>query len=308
MTNLIINTDMGCDADDVGAIALVNTFINLKETNVLAITHGTSNFHGIGCTNVINKYYNNEIDLGKYVGNEFLPKDGYAKAVTDKFLYEESNYIESVKLIRQKLLKAKDKSITLVSIGQLNIFNALLNSKADDEIPLTGYELIQSKVKETVIMGGYFNKPPKPISFEGNEYTVEFNIEMDIKASRNFIENAPSRLIFIDFYIGYLVKTMKPLLDELNLNNPITYAYKTYNKGPRESWDLLAVYYAVRGLDDMFDISDVGHVKVSNDGATNFYKDNLGLHQIITLKKEPEHIGEIINNLIIDNLPGGNES
>ncbi len=306
MVNIILNTDIGCDADDVGALALLNSFSNLSEANVLAVTHCTSNQYAIKCSQVINEYYKNNFQLGEYRGDNFIDVDHYARAVYETFgCHNTIKYQESVELMREKLFESKDESVTLVSIGQLNTLNELLKSKSDSKIKESGYDLICNKVKEVVIMGGYFNKPKTPLFFENKEYKVEYNIEMDIQSAKNFIENAPCNIVFVDFYIGYLVKTIKPLLDEMNLKNPITYAYKEYNKGPRESWDLLAVYYSVRGKENLFTLSPKGHVTVGNDGETNYHEDKKGKHQILRLKQEPYVISNVLNKLIIDNLPGG---
>ena len=309
MVKIILNTDLGCDVDDVGAVALLNTFSNLKETTVLGITHCTSNKYAVYCTEIINDYYNNNFRLGVYNGEEFLEKDNYAEKVSEKFYkgpMSDWKYQDSLELLVKTLYDATDNSITLVNIGQLNIFNKLLEFKPSSIIPVSGYELLKKKVKECIIMGGYFNKPEKPIIFEGAEYITEYNIVTDIPSSKNFIENSPCKITFIDFYLGLCIKTMQPLLIEDNENNPITYAYKVYGKGARESWDLLTIYYAVRCLDNIFTQSELGNVIVTKIGETKFISDPNGRHRYLKFKQKPEVIKQMLDTLILNNLPERN--
>ena len=154
-------------------------------------------------------------------------------------------------------------------------------------------------------MGGYFEKATDPIVFERQQYLVEYNIQTDIPAAKHFIENAPCKITFVDFIAGYQVKTFRPLLDANNLNNPLTYAYKTYGKGPRESWDLLAVYYAVRGLDPIFTSSEVGEVKVSARGDTLFTAKEGGRHRYLKLQMTPDKVADLLDRLIMNHLPKG---
>jgi hypothetical protein len=62
-----------------------------------------------------------------------------------------------VKLYRDILSKAKDNSVTIVSIGFWTNLADVLNSKPDNYSALTGRELLGKKVAEVVVQGGTFN-------------------------------------------------------------------------------------------------------------------------------------------------------
>ena len=59
-----------------------------------------------------------------------------------------------VDLYRQTLGGAQNGSITIISIGFFGNLAALLDSEPDTHSNLTGKELITTKVKDLVIMGG----------------------------------------------------------------------------------------------------------------------------------------------------------
>ena len=61
---------------------------------------------------------------------------------------------DPVDLYRGILGKARDGSITIVSIGFLDNLAALLDSGSDTHSNLTGRELIAAKVRNLVVMGG----------------------------------------------------------------------------------------------------------------------------------------------------------
>jgi len=59
-----------------------------------------------------------------------------------------------VDLYRQILCEAQNGTVTIISIGFFDNLAGLLDSEADAYSNLTGRELIATKVKELVVMGG----------------------------------------------------------------------------------------------------------------------------------------------------------
>jgi len=59
-----------------------------------------------------------------------------------------------VDLYRQILGEAQEGTITIVSIGFFDKLAALLGSEPDMYCNLTGRELVATKVKELIVMGG----------------------------------------------------------------------------------------------------------------------------------------------------------
>jgi hypothetical protein len=54
---LIVDTDIGFDVDDAGALAVANKLADFGEVNLLAMGFATSNQYGAAAINAINSYY-----------------------------------------------------------------------------------------------------------------------------------------------------------------------------------------------------------------------------------------------------------
>ena len=69
---LIIDTDLGFDVDDAGAIAVGNHLMDIGACELVGVVHNTGFYYGIGGVNVINNYYGRSdqstMTLGAYTG------------------------------------------------------------------------------------------------------------------------------------------------------------------------------------------------------------------------------------------------
>ena len=67
---LIIDTDLGFDVDDVGAIAVANYLADRGECEIIAIAHNTAFYEGIGGVDTIVNWYGRHgaLELGAYTG------------------------------------------------------------------------------------------------------------------------------------------------------------------------------------------------------------------------------------------------
>ena len=54
---LIIDTDLGFDVDDAGAVAVANHLQDIGACEILGIVHNTGFYYGICGVDVINNYY-----------------------------------------------------------------------------------------------------------------------------------------------------------------------------------------------------------------------------------------------------------
>ena len=67
--DLIIDTDMSIDVDDVGMLCAAHALVDLGEARILAVLHDSGATHGIGAVSVINRYFGRDgIALGAYTG------------------------------------------------------------------------------------------------------------------------------------------------------------------------------------------------------------------------------------------------
>ena len=152
---IIVDTDIGADCDDVGALAVLHCLANQYDIPILGIINCTSNVYGCGAIDVVNRYYGKkDIAIGMYEGKGFL--DGPETLIYNKFLSEayktdfypvgEKRAEPATRLYRKLLAQAPEKGIVLVTIGPLNNVANLLKSQGDDISPKDGSTLVQEKV------------------------------------------------------------------------------------------------------------------------------------------------------------------
>lgn len=140
----------------------------------------------------------------------------------------------------------------------------LLKSTADRYSELPGDLLIGQKVSELVVMGGGYPS--------GNEYNF---FGEGASSTAHVVNTWPTTVTFLGFEVGEPVLTGGPLIRSDLDHDPVRQAYIYYNHGePRESWDPLAVYYAIHGLGDLFDYnSEAGYCHVFPDGKNEWRLD-----------------------------------
>ncbi len=253
--NIILDTDIGTDSDDIGALSIL---CNLYKNGVIefdAISVASSFKESYLITDLILEHYGLDIPIGicDHKFKEDAQHGSYARAVTQVFKSRKKDMepVKATKVLRKALLKG---NITLITIGQLVNISNLLKSEPDEISPLSGAELFKKNVKEMYIMGGSF-------IYDMSEY----NIVEDVKSSMDVINNTDIPKTFIPFEIGIRVKTGKNLLDRMD--TPMGVGYYVHNITERESWDPITVYEAVYSN---LEKSEYGKIAVTEDGKTIF--------------------------------------
>ncbi|MBQ8886060.1 MAG: nucleoside hydrolase [Clostridia bacterium] len=288
-TNLIIDTDLGCDCDDAAALMIANILHKENYTNILCVTHSLNDPEGGRCVELINRTYGNNIEIGvsdcsKIDAEKYLTRFVYK-------LYEEyepgKSFPEAMSLIKEKLALVEDDSVTIACIGQLNNLAKLLK---DPE----GAMLLRRKVSSIVVMAGRFDDYGESYEWKGGRFKAEFNIATDIESARMVVENTDLPLIFVDFNQGCDVLT-GDVLEGLE-KNPVARIYKLFGVVERESWDPIAVLYATLGGGGMFRISEAGTVSIDGDGRTKF-QEGIGNHHILSAVKKKD-IKQQINAIL----------
>lgn len=303
--SILIDTDIGPDCDDIGALALLNSLANEGYVNIAGVTVCTSSIYGAGCVDVVNRFYHNKnIPVGTYEKEGFLCGEEYEKY--NRYIVE--NYDNgfrnekapsAVELSREILYKQADNSVIYIAIGPLNNLYNLLYSEATDQIPLSGMDLIKSKVKRLVTMSCCFVK--------GDRYPeVEWNVEMDIKSAKGIFANWPTPIWVAPFELGVNVITGK-FDNDANCLNPIKKAYELHSPMGRSSWDLIAIWTGIFGNDKLFKLSEKGTINIDDRGRSKFISDN-GEHYIININTQKKLVEETFNKHL--NKPRGkiNES
>ena len=285
--NLIIDTDLGCDCDDAGAIAIANLLHNEGKANILCVTHCLNDDEGARCIDYINNYFGNDFEVGKSYDCAFD-----ATNYMQRYVYKLSNSFNrnkkvenSVELIKRKLAKVADKSVTMVFIGQLNNLAGLIK----DEV---GKKLIYDKVKQIFIMAGNFEPYDEYFTYRTSKFKAEFNVNIDIPSAITVAKEINLPLRFIDFNQGIKVFTGEVIK---GLDNPVSKIYELFGVVNRESWDLLTTICVGDGI-ALFNQSPNGKVLVSETGKTTF-EEGVGNHQILTIKdadKATKYINETL--------------
>jgi inosine-uridine nucleoside N-ribohydrolase len=297
MKKLLIDTDLGGDCDDAGALAIANVLMAEGRCQLLGVTHTTSSPYNLACLQAIDEYYHHpEIPLGAYRGPLFIAGPQYerfdkdmAKAFPNR--YSESNQpaVEAVRLWRSLLSEAADQSITLVGIGPFRNLANLLRSPADEISPLSGKELLERKVVESVFMAG---------DVERHHY-AEYNVREDIPSAQLVAENIPTPVVYLDFTRGEKVYCGQAFFEPGHENNPVAFAYTHYSNVARSSWDPLTVYYAIMGEDGLFHLSENGDLHFDDKGHTVFVPNPQGRSRYLKLAVSRKKAASVLDALLL---------
>ncbi len=309
--NILLDTDIGPDCDDVAALAMLNIYANSGLCRILGIGHCTSNIYGAGAIDAVCRFYGrSEVEIGTYKTPGFLCGEGcsvYNRALTEEFpnRYRESQPEDACTMYRRILAGQPEHSVDFISIGPLNNLSALLSSEADGYSPLSGRELIAEKVNRLVLMAGAFTADNPQVNAALKEMTghtaaemEEFNVVCDIPAARNVAENWPTAKEYLGFEAG-LLKTGIPSDSGIGSEHPVKRAYELYTKdGMRYSWDLLTVEHAVNDNCPHYRLSAAGYVRFDEKGRTVWVPDAQGSDRYVLWAQPPEKIERDINALL----------
>ncbi len=283
--SVIVDTDIGPDVDDVGALVVLHKLAQKYGVEVLGIVNCTSNVYGNGAIDVVSRYCGaKDIPVGQTSKQNFLDDETtrqYNKYLTEHF---GSDYApggarkaeDAVKLYRRLLAAAPDKSVVIVTIGPLNNMGELLRSTADEVSEKDGLTLIKEKVYAVVTMGG-----------STESHRREYNIVCDGDASALFAEKLPVPVVFSGVEMGERIKVLFREAPENAGENPVYQAYRLYSQ-EFHNWeicgscgfDLTAVQFAFEGEGEYYRLSAPGRMLVvpEEDYATEFVPDETGTH------------------------------
>ena len=172
---LIVDTDMGFDVDDVGAVCLANALHMAGKAELLAVVHDTGCELGIGGVSAMMNFYGmNNVTLGAWRGqygsdcnqhyegtsgqNQYLSRlidnPTFAGPVKSS---KQAGVLSGVQAYRKVLAAAPNASVNVASIGMPTNLRDLLKSTSDEYSSLSGYDLIAEKVAKIVFMDGGYN-------------------------------------------------------------------------------------------------------------------------------------------------------
>ncbi len=297
---VILDTDMGSDCDDAGALAVLHALADRGEAEILACIYSSEkNRFGPGCIAAINQYYGRgEIPIGAATGEEVGdPRNDFLEAIaTDTGRYchriqTRDDVPDQVSVYRRALTLSPDHSVTIVSIGHTKGLLALLHSGPCEFSPANGRELVALKVKEWVVMGGAFPVEERP--------GWNFGANGAARYSRTLVAEWPGAIVFSGYEVGSDIIT-GPALQGAPDNNPVKAAYRLWEnalQNGRASWDQTAVLYAVRGLADDWTVCR-GRCTVDENGRTTWQPDERGPHAYLVKHRSAASLARVISDLM----------
>ena len=260
--SVILDTDIGPDCDDVGALVCLIDYAKKYNFPILGICNCTSNKAGTGTIDAVCRHCGIETPyLGQWSGEGFMDDPAchkYNDAVAEKFSEAYKNGTlkadDEVTFYRTLLAKAEDDSVIIITIGMFNDLAALLASGADEISPLSGMELVKAKVNCLVSMAA--------ILPEGREC----NVISDYKAAEVVFKDWPTMVYLSDFHIGWQVMSgYDHIQDPAEIEaHPLAMAYHYYTrewthlprKGMNSSYDLTAIQFAAEGEGEFYSLLD----------------------------------------------------
>lgn len=298
--SLILDTDLGPDYDDVGAMALMHALADSGQVNILATLSSNHDEDVIPCIEVLNIYFNRpDIPVGapKSEGGVSLTtwhKEKWTKILPTKYPYhtkKTSDAPDAVKVYRKLLSEQPDTSVVICTIGFFTNLKDLLNSQPDEYSNLSGTDLVSKKVKRLVSMAGLFP--------EGKE----FNVYCDTPASKCVAEEWPTEIIFSGFEIGNKILTGKTLVQMTLVNSPVKDAYELcFAEGDpdgRMSWDQTAVLVAIKGYEPYYSIERGRFVILDDEGKNGWVSNPNGKHIKLIEKVPAKEMATLIENYMM---------
>jgi hypothetical protein len=307
---VILDTDIGPDCDDVGALAVLISYAKELDFPILGVCNCTSNLFGTATLDALCDYCGVEnIPLGMYSKPDFLCAESHCKYnryIAENFSKKYRNGSLSpmphVTFYRKLLAEAEDDGVIIITIGMFNCVSDLLDSPPDEYSPLSGRELVAKKVYALVSMAARLP--------EGRE----FNVYCDYRAAKNIFENCPVPMFLSDYVLGTsILSGFSENMEQTQESNPIFKAYQLYSKdNPHKenyknpSYDLTAVQFACEGEGEIYGLTGTGHLeffhykpeKFPNADATRFVEDAGGNVRYMTKKIDDASIAKMLEERI----------
>ena len=311
---IIFDTDIGGDCDDAGALALIHRLCDKGEAELLAVTHCHNGVYFAGCIDAINRFYGREVPVGVNYAGRLLENDRgvYAAELCEKFDNKYPPALHQTKdgpddalaLLRKTLSQAEDNSVTLVATGTLHSMARLISSAPDGICGLSGKELVEKKLKRTVVMGGrFFESWPMTIYEGGNPESHVMTWEYNIRGSgyenaKTVFDNWPGELVLANYEIGAYIVSMVGYAKRAKAGDPVAHAYQVHNNDTgRCSWDHTAVLEAIRP-GRYWNVHEHGKISVDEEMVTHWNRSEHWKHTYLLPKADYEEVRQAIDDLV----------
>ena len=299
-TRVILDADLDSDVDDVQALAMLHTYRQAGQVDLLGVVVTSDDAYSFACADAINTFYGGPgLPIGFLTNQDSLRSfSKYTRQLAQEFPHAITRLdqtTESATLYRKLLAESPDSSVVLVTIGHLTSLQNLLQSSPDAISSLTGQELVKKKVQRWLCMGGQY-----PAGKEANFYRP------DPQSTVYCLDVWEQEGGFCGGEVGKEILTGGTYLrSQLPQDNPVYRAYELYNNfAGRPAWDQVAVLLLDPKSDQFFELDSKGHVEVAPDGS-NVWKageEKSGKqHAYVKIRQgtPPDTIARYIDSLVI---------
>ncbi|NRB52590.1 MAG: hypothetical protein HRU41_33320 [Saprospiraceae bacterium] len=329
---VILDTDPSYDPDDVGCMAMLHTMAGRGECEILAIINSTEHQESSLSISSINHFYNRpSIPVGDYKGYPEkinAPQLTYDQQIAKEYpraLAQWEDAVDGVKLYREILASAANRSITVVIIGTMHNFYGLLQSSAGAYSQLSGVDLVKAKVKQVVTMGGNFidGKGLDRTNWGGADALCAYTDWSCLNEERNrmcryVIENCPAPFVASGWEVGcgdyhdanYGNVMTGQSLKDLDARHIVrrSYEYHFQQRGgdediSRHSNDQCALHYAIRGEGENYVAQLGGKINLSEAGVCTWEASAEGHQGYIQKKRDKNLIAKEIDELMMGAVP-----
>ena len=252
---VILDTDLGIDVDDAGALAVLHALADRGEARILATVANVNDPYAPGALDAVNTYYGRpDIPVGRNARKQYSVATPWWRKHAPRFIKNlalefpndtsTSNLKSAVSVYRKALAAQPDGSVTVISVGFMQNLADLMASGPDGYSGLSGMALIKRKVKHLVVMGGTYPQSDKDLYLRGGR-------DISPAPAIRVIEDWPTTIVFTAGNVCGGITTGQTLAKKTPRSNPVRAAYTLFNDregAGRDSWDLCSVLYAVRGL------------------------------------------------------------
>jgi inosine-uridine nucleoside N-ribohydrolase len=323
--NVIFDTDIWSDIDDMMALAMLHGLQDRHEVNLVAVTISTDDPWCASYVDLVNTFYGHpgipigivhdgmglEVFRKKFPEHQW-PVTRYTELISKKTtsrgaplyphrLRDGSKALDAVSLLRKTLAAQPDSSVVMIQVGYSTNLARLLDTGGDSSSPLTGRDLVARKVRLLSVMAGNYGDA----QFQGKTVpkgTPEFNLLVDVPAAQKVFSSWPTPMVASGFEIGlsmlYPARSIEHDFSYVE-HHPIADTYRTYceeqkardtafKRCPHDhpTFDLTAVLYAARPDRNYFDLSDPGNITVLTDGGSRFDESEGGRQRHLILTAE----------------------
>ena len=296
--NIILDTDMGGDCDDVGALFILHGAVERGEAKLLA-TMGCISAGAIAPRlDAINTWFGHpEIPVGTLKDHGFLVGPHYTTEIARRFPHKfpsGKDYPDAIALYRQILAQQPDGNVVIVAIGPLRNLANLLKSRPDKASPLDGRALVAKKVKKLDVMGRTY--PPF-----ANKKDGEWNFSQDSAAAALVCSTWPTPVLFNGE--GGSTCSGRRVSYEMPEHNPMTMAYTYYPgvgfAGDRLSWDPITCLVAVRGAAPWYKVVSGGvNLVDASTGANTWQVGGDRGHCYLVLKSSKAEVERALEDMM----------